>query len=167
MAIAIYPGTFDPITYGHLNILDRVSEIFERVYIVVANNPSKKPIFDAKTRKRLIQESLSGMNFKDCVEVVTYKGLIVDAAAYYKASVIVRGIRTMTDMEKEFQMAQVNRSLCFNKPYCIDTAFFMPDDKFMYVSSSMVRELAKFGQDVSEYTTNRVAIELKKYFGDK
>ncbi|HEY6191154.1 MAG TPA: pantetheine-phosphate adenylyltransferase [Bacteroidota bacterium] len=144
MRIAIYPGTFDPITNGHIDVVERAREIFDRVVVAVARTTSKTPLFTAAERVEMISESLG--RFKN-VEVDSFEGLLVRYARSKKATAIVRGLRAVSDFEYEFQMALTNRKLDGR----LATVFLMPHEKYTYLNSSIVRELALLGGDVKEF----------------
>ncbi|PIS29145.1 MAG: pantetheine-phosphate adenylyltransferase [Candidatus Marinimicrobia bacterium CG08_land_8_20_14_0_20_45_22] len=153
MKIAIYPGTFDPITNGHLDILERASAIFDLVYIAIAVNVDKKPVFTVEERLEMIRKTTEKF---DNVRIDHFTGLVVNYASKVHASVIIRGLRAVSDFEFEFQMALTNRQL--NED--IDTVFLMPRVDYTYLSSSTVREIAKFGGDVSQFVPEYVKNEL-------
>ncbi len=142
MRIAIYPGSFDPITNGHLDIIQRASRLYDKVVVGVLRNGGKNPVFDPEERVSMIREVTADM---DNVEVDSFKGLLVDFAKEKNASVIVKGLRTTMDFEYEFQMALLNKAL--NPEY--ETMFMMTDSKYSYISSSMVKELAGFKGDLT------------------
>src|SRR5258706_4339742 len=144
MRIAIYPGTFDPITNGHIDVVERAREIFDRVIVAVACTTSKPPLFTAAERVEMISEVLR--RFKN-VEVDRFEGLLVRYARSRKATAIVRGLRAVSDFEYEFQMALTNRKLDGS----IATVFLMPHEQYTYLNSSIVRELALLGGDVKEF----------------
>ncbi len=144
MRIAIYPGTFDPITNGHIDVVERAREIFDRVVVAVACTTSKTPLFTVAERVEMISEVLG--RFKN-VEVDSFEGLLVRYARSKKATAIVRGLRAVSDFEYEFQMALTNRKLDGR----IATVFLMPHEKYTYLNSSIVRELAQLGGDVKEF----------------
>ena len=152
--IAIYPGTFDPITYGHMDVVERATELFSRVIVLVARNTSKTPLFTDDERIAMIEEVFRG---KARVEVDGFDGLLVDYAKKRKASVIVRGLRAVSDFEFEFQMALTNRKLART----IDTVFLVPHEKFTYLNSSIVREVARLGGDVSDFVPPSVRRRLE------
>lgn len=137
MKIAIYPGTFDPITNGHLNVIQRACHIFDRVIVAVARNASKTPLFTEAERMKLICE-----NVKDNaqVEVISFDGLIVDLAEETNAVALIRGLRAVSDFEYEFQMAQMNRHLDEK----IETIFLMPNEEYFFTSSHLVKQVFKF-----------------------
>jgi pantetheine-phosphate adenylyltransferase len=146
MRHAVYPGTFDPITLGHLDIISRACAVFERLTVAVLVNPRKQPTLDLDTRLELIRESLRDLpDVGEGIEVVSFEGLTVDLARGLGAGAIVRGLRAVSDFESELQMAQLNRRLAPD----IDTVFFMTGIEHAYVSSTMVREIAALGGDVS------------------
>ena len=155
MKTAIYPGTFDPVTYGHVDVAERAARLFDKVIICVATNSSKAPIFNGNERVQLVREAVKKIKN---IEVEEFDGLLVEYARAKKADVIVRGLRAVSDFEYEFQMALTNRKLCAD----IDTVFLMPDEKYTYLNSSIVREIAKFGGNVSEFVPPHVQKELLK-----
>jgi len=155
MRKAIYPGTFDPVTNGHVDVAKRAAKLFDKVTICVAVNSSKTPIFSAQERVQLVKDAVR--NIKN-IEVEEFDGLLVDYAKKKDAGAIVRGLRAVSDFEYEFQMALTNRKLCAD----IDTVFLMPDERYTYLNSSIVREIARFGGDVSEFVPANVQRELSK-----
>jgi len=155
--LAVYPGTFDPITNGHVDILMRSLEVFDEVIVAIATNPAKEPLFTLEERKNFI---LDGLGEKaERVRLEHNDGLLVDYCKNVGASTIVRGLRALADFEYEFQLAHMNRRLAPG----IDTVFFMTDERNHYVSSSLVKEVASFGGDVSGLVPTAVAAAL----GDK
>ena len=142
MRIAVYPGSFDPITNGHLDIIERASRVYEKLVVGVLSNASKTPLFLLKKRVEMIRLVTKHL---DNVEVDTFTGLLVDFAASKNATVIVKGLRTVADFEYEFQMALLNKAL--NPEY--ETMFMMTNTKYSYISSSMVKELAGFHGDLT------------------
>lgn len=150
---AVYPGTFDPITNGHLDILERASAIFEKVYVLVAVNPAKNPLFSLEERIDLI---LCTINHLKNVEVKSFDGLVVDFARQHKCRIIIRGLRAVTDFEYELQMAMMNKKLNPD----VDTIFLTPNEKFSYLTSSIVRQVASFGGDVQNFVPDCVLKKL-------
>ena len=142
MRIAVYPGSFDPITNGHLDIIERASRVYEKLVVGVLSTASKTPLFSAEKRVEMIRLVTKHL---DNVEVDTFTGLLVDFAASKNATVIVKGLRTVADFEYEFQMALLNKAL--NPEY--ETMFMMTNTKYSYISSSMVKELAGFHGDLT------------------
>jgi len=157
MKIAIYPGTFDPITNGHLDVVERAARIFEKVIITVAKNPKKRPLFSTRERVEMISAVVKELPHHEKVTVESFTGLIVDYAQSRKASAIIRGLRAVSDFEYELQMAQVNRKLARN----ITTVFLMPHENYTYLNSTIVREVASFGGDVSCFVPPLVEKKLK------
>ncbi len=146
MKVALYPGSFDPVTNGHVDILERALAVFDRVVVGVLTNPRKSPLLPAETRVSILREALADADLDDSrVEVVTFDGLTVDACRAHAAHWIVRGLRAISDFEAEGQLAHNNRVLAPE----IDTVFFMTAVENGYVSSSLVKEIAQFGGDVS------------------
>lgn len=137
MRIAVYPGSFDPVTNGHLDIIERSSRVFDKVVVGVLNNSGKNPLFSAEERVEMLKSVTQHMKN---VEIDSFSGLLVDFVKMKNASVIVKGLRTVGDFEYEFQMALLNKAL--NPEY--ETMFMMTDSKYSYISSSMVKELAGF-----------------------
>ncbi|MGA2625401.1 MAG: pantetheine-phosphate adenylyltransferase [Bacteroidota bacterium] len=150
---AIYPGTFDPITYGHIDVVERAVEIFDTVIVAVAHNPTKKPLFTTQERLKLLRDTLGKY---ENVKVDQFEGLLVDYARKKKATAIVRGLRAISDFEYEFQMALMNRKLAEH----ITTVFLMPHEKYTYLNSSLVREIVLLGGDVSEFVPPNVGKAL-------
>jgi len=160
MAKVIYPGTFDPVTNGHIDIVYRAVELFDEVIVTVARNPSKTILFSVDERVKMLKES-----FKDLKKVVvdSFDGLVVDHARNLNAIGIIRGLRAISDFEYEFQMALMNRKLAGE----ITTILLMPHAKYTYLNSTIVRNLAQFHGDISEFVPPHVFERLKKKFGYK
>ena len=152
---AVYPGTFDPITNGHHDLVRRAASIFDRVIVAIAANPNKAPMFPLDTRVDLARRVLADL---PNVQVVGYSGLTVEFARKQGAAVIVRGLRAVSDFEFEFQLANMSRHLERD----IETVFLTPQEQFTFISSTLVREIAVLGGDVSEFVHPIVEDELKK-----
>lgn len=157
MRKVIYPGTFDPVTYGHIDIVKRASELFDWVVVTVAVNQSKQPLFSTEERLEMLRGSLK--EFKN-ISVDSFDGLVVDHAHSVGATGIIRGLRAVSDFEYEFQMALMNRKLAAD----IATIFLMPHEKYTYLNSSIVRNLASLKADVSEFVPAIVKEKLKLKF---
>ncbi len=155
MKIAIYPGSFDPITNGHLDIIKRAAKLFDKVIVSVIRNPAKQPQYTLTERVQMIKSSLKRIKN---VTVDSFDGLLVNYAKKKKANVIVRGLRAVSDFDYEFQMALTNRKMVPE----IETLFFMTDYKYSYLSSSFVKEIARLGGKVSELVPAPVAKKLHK-----
>lgn len=155
--IAVYPGTFDPVTNGHLDIIQRACNLFETVIIALAINPNKSPLFSEDERKDMIRKVTSDLKN---VEIDSFDGLLVKYAGMKNAEVIVRGLRAISDFEYEFQMSLTNRKL---DPK-INTIFLMPNEKYSYLNSSLVRELASYDSNVKEFVPEYVLKKLKEKF---
>lgn len=151
--IAIYPGTFDPMTRGHEDLVRRASRLFERLILAVAESPSKQPCFSLAERVEMAREILADL---PNVEVCGFNTLLMDFVHARGASVIVRGLRAVSDFEYEFQMAGMNRQLYPN----VETVFLTPGEQYMFVSATMVREIARLGGDVSKFVQPAVARRL-------
>ncbi len=152
---AVYPGTFDPITNGHHDLVRRASTIFDRVVIAIAANPGKTPLFSLAERIELAAHTVADL---PNVEVKGYTGLTVDFARLNGLDVILRGLRVVSDFEFEFQLANMTRHLSRE----IETVFLTPQEQFMFISSTLVREIALLGGDVGEFVHPLVAAELRK-----
>lgn len=144
MRHCIYPGTFDPITYGHLDVLARAAKLFDRVTVAIADNAGKAPMFSPEERQEMTESCITDL---PNVTVTTFGGLLVDFAVEQKADAIIRGLRALSDFEFEFNMALMNRHL---KPE-LETIFVMPNEQFSYTSSTLVKQVAKFGGDISHF----------------
>ena len=157
---AMYPGTFDPITNGHIDLIRRASGMFDEVVVAVADNPKKKPLFNLDERVSMAQEILKELKN---VRIVGYSNLTIHFAKQENLNVIIRGIRAVSDYEFEFQLASMNRQLDEN----IETLFMTPADEYSYLSSSMVREIAAYGGDVSQFVHPLVNAAIKERVASK
>jgi pantetheine-phosphate adenylyltransferase len=160
MKLCIYPGTFDPFTNGHLDVLERAAKLFGHVRVAIALDSTKAPLFTAERRVELIQENLHGL---PNVDVVSFSGLLVEFARQQHAHAIIRGLRALSDFEFEFNMALMNRHL---EPR-VETIFVMPNESYSYTSSSLVKQIAKLGGDVAKFVPPNVAAALKQAHGTK
>jgi len=149
----IYPGTFDPIHNGHIDILKKVSKLFDKVIMVVAVNKEKNPLFSEQERKELIRESISDINN---ASVMSFNGLVVEYAKQENALAIVRGLRHVSDFEFEFQMAMMN----YNLNPQITSMFLMPDEKYIHLNSTIIKDVSKLGGDISDYVPDNVKSAL-------
>jgi pantetheine-phosphate adenylyltransferase len=154
--IAIYPGSFDPLTLGHVDVIERALEIFDEVIVAVLHNPSKKSLFSSEERVAMIKESMNG--FK--VQVDTFDGLLVEYARMKNAVAVIRGMRAISDFENEFQMALMNRKL--NKD--VQSVFLMTGLRWIFTSSSIIKEAAQFGGDISDMVPEPVMVKLMEKF---
>jgi len=157
MRIAIYPGSFDPITNGHLDVAQRAARLFDRVILAVAESEGKQPLFPLAERVELVKAAVKDL---PNVETDSFKGLLVHYVASRKAHTVVRGLRAVSDFEFEFQLALMNRKLDQN----IETIFMMPKDTYTFLSSRIVKEIARFGGDVSAFVPAHVEAALQKKF---
>jgi pantetheine-phosphate adenylyltransferase len=157
MRTVVYPGTFDPITNGHLDVIIRALNLFDKVLVTVADNPDKHPLFSVNERLEMIREAVKDLGD---VEVEPFSGLIVDYAKLNKACAIIRGLRAISDFEVEFQMALMNRHMDQN----IATVFLMPHDRYTHLNSSIIREIASLGGDVSSYVPAMVMKRLREKY---
>ena len=155
MKLCIYPGTFDPFTNGHLDVLQRAAKLFGHVRVAVAIDSTKKQLFTPERRVELIRATLRGL---PNVDVVSFEGLLVEYARREKATAIIRGLRALSDFEFEFNMALMNRHLDPN----VETIFVMPAEAYSYTSSSLVKQIAKLGGDVSKFVPPNVAKALRR-----
>ena len=162
MAVAIYPGTFDPITFGHIDIAQRARSLFAKLFVAVVANPHKRPLFTLEERVEITQAALVEAGI-DGVEVISYDGLLVECARDHGADAIVRGLRANSDFEYEFQMALTNRDLDPN----FESVFFMTAGKWSFLSSSIVKEVCSYGGDVSSFVPHSVEAALRKKLGGR
>ena len=158
MVNAVYPGTFDPITNGHIDMVVRATKMFEKVIVAVADSTGKQPLFNLQERVELASRVLSDL---PGVEVIGFNTLLVDFARKHNASVILRGIRAVSDYEYEFQLAGMNRNLAPD----IETVFLTTAENYAFLSSSLVKEVARLGGDVSRFLPQQVIAEIKKKLG--
>lgn len=158
MVNAVYPGTFDPITNGHTDLLARASKLFTHVTLAVAYNTCKKPLFELHERVAMATSALSHLSN---VSVVGFDNLLVDFVHQQQASVILRGLRAVSDFEYEFQLAGMNRNLASD----IETVFLTPAEQYAYLSSSLVKEVARLGGDVTKFVPEQVIAEINKKLG--
>jgi pantetheine-phosphate adenylyltransferase len=158
MTVALYPGTFDPLTNGHLDLIKRSVRMFDKVVIAIFENPMKGPLFSVEERRRLIEESTQGLSN---IEIDTFSNtLLVFYAKQRQAHVIIRGLRAIADFEYEFQMTLMNRRLDED----IETVFLMPREEYTYVASRLIKEVAAYGGNVEELVPPPVALALKEKF---
>ncbi|MBU2567914.1 MAG: pantetheine-phosphate adenylyltransferase [Elusimicrobia bacterium] len=155
MKLAVYPGSFDPPTNGHIDIITRASQLFDRVIVAITDNPNKKPFFNIEERKRMLIASLKNIR---SVEVDSFTGLLINYLGKKKARIIIRGLRAVSDFEYEFQLALMNRKLSKN----IETVFLMPDEKYTFLSSSMVKEVALLGGGIKDFVPSIVERNIKQ-----
>jgi pantetheine-phosphate adenylyltransferase len=160
MTTAIYPGTFDPVTNGHLDIISRATRLFDEVIVSVAHNSAKQPLFSERERVSLIEGAVGKMKK---VRVTTFSGLLVDYARKEKATAIVRGLRAVSDFEYEFQLALMNRKM--NEE--LETVFLMPNEKYTYLSASIIREVARLGGDISSFVPPNVLKAMQKRLSER
>jgi pantetheine-phosphate adenylyltransferase len=160
MKRAIYPGSFDPVTNGHLDVVERARKLFDEVIVAVAHNDEKQPLFSLSERLDLLQQTVGKI---DGVKIAQFEGLLVEFAAERKADAVVRGLRAVSDFEFEFQMALMNRKL----KESVETIFLMPKEEYTYLSSRLVKEIARLGGDVSGFVPGLVAGALQKKFKTK
>jgi pantetheine-phosphate adenylyltransferase len=158
--VAVYPGSFDPLTRGHLDIIQRASKIFDQVIVAVSNNSAKKHVFSVSERIEMVEDAIRSL---PNVDVDTFTGLLVDYLKKQKAHVLIRGLRVVSDMDYEFQLASFNRRLYKD----VETVFLMPDDQYTYLAASMVREISRLGAGAEQFVTPFVARRLKSKFRAK
>src|SRR3981081_4018496 len=150
MRRAIYPGSFDPVTNGHLDVVERARKLFDEVIVAVAHNDEKRPLFTLQERLDLLQNTLGKI---DNVRIAHFEGLLVDFAMAEKAGAVIRGLRAISDFEFEFQMALMNRKL----EGTVETIFLMPKEEYTYLSSRIVKEIARLGGDITSFVPAIVA----------
>jgi pantetheine-phosphate adenylyltransferase len=155
MKIAVYPGSFDPVTNGHVDIIERAAKIFDLVYVAITVNPEKTPFFNVDEREIMLKDAVKHIKK---AKVETFNGLLIDYARHKKAHAVVRGLRAVSDFDYEFQLALTNLRLCPE----IETVFIMTDYKYSYLSSSLVRQLAHFGGSVKGLVPKLVMKKLKE-----
>lgn len=155
--IAVYPGSFDPVTRGHLDLVERACRLFDRVIVAVSDNPSKGHTFSVEERMDMLKRSLRGNRR---VEVDTFSGLLVDYLKTRKTHILIRGLRVLSDLDYEFQMAAMNRRLLPQ----VETVFLMPDEEYTYLSSSIVKEVARAGTRLDAFVPPAVHRRLERKF---
>jgi pantetheine-phosphate adenylyltransferase len=155
MTLAIYPGSFDPVTYGHIDVMERALKAFDRLIVAVAVNAEKQPLFSVDERLEMLRTVTAGM---EGIEVDSFDGLLVDYARKRGSRIIVRGLRALSDFEYEFQMMLTNRKICSD----VETVFLMPSEQYSYLSSRMIKEIAALGGDVSVFVPSVVTAMLAK-----
>ena len=154
---AVYPGTFDPITNGHIDLVARAARVFSKVVVAIAESPHKKPLLSLDERILLSRSELSGV---DNVEVLGFSNLLVEFVQQIGAGVLIRGLRAVSDFEYEFQLASMNRHLAPN----VETLFLTPDEEYSFISSSLVKEIARLDGDVSEFVSEEVRQAMRRRF---
>ena len=156
--VAVYPGTFDPVTHGHTDLVSRASRLFERVIVAIAESPHKEPLLSLAERIELAESQFGHL---DNIEIVGFNNLLVEFVKQNNAGVIIRGLRMVSDFEYEFQLASMNRNLCED----IETMFLTPDEQFGFISSTLVREVARLGGDVSQFVGPEIEAALQEHYG--
>jgi pantetheine-phosphate adenylyltransferase len=159
---ALYPGSFDPLTNGHLDILERAVQMYDKVIVTVAVNNQKKSVFTGEERIELIREAIKGFDWASRVDVEQFTGLLINFARKKNVPILLRGVRQISDFEYEFRMALTNRRLAPE----IDTVFMMPDEQLTFISATIVKEIALWGGDLSSFVPDNVATALHKKFSD-
>jgi pantetheine-phosphate adenylyltransferase len=158
--IAVYPGTFDPITNGHTDLVSRAAKVFPKVIVAIAESPHKKPLFTLEERIEMSRTEMASMGN---VEIVGFSNLLVEFVQQLGASVIVRGLRAVSDFEYEFQLASMNRHLAPK----VETMFLTPDEEYGFISSTLVKEVARLGGNVSSFVSPAVEQAMAQRFGQK
>jgi pantetheine-phosphate adenylyltransferase len=158
MKIAIYPGSFDPITNGHLDLIQRALQLFDRLVIAIADNPDKKPLFSADERLEMVKSTVKDLKR---VKVVLFTGLLADLAKELEASAFIRGVRAVSDFEFEFQLALMNRKLASKT----ETVFLIPSEKYTYLRSNLIKDIARFNGEINRFVPKIVERKLKEKFG--
>ena len=156
---AVYPGTFDPITNGHIDLVARAARVFSKVIVAIAESPHKQPLLSLDDRIMLSRNELSGLKN---VEVLGFSNLLVEFVQQVGAGVLVRGLRAVSDFEYEFQLASMNRHLAPN----VETLFLTPDEEYSFISSSLVKEIARLDGDVSEFVSDEVRQAMRRRFAE-
>lgn len=158
--VALYAGSFDPVTNGHLDILERATKLFDKVIVTVAVNNKKQTVFNGDERVKLLKDSIKSYSWSDKIEIEQFTGLLIDFAQEKNVNILIRGARRVSDFEYEFQMALTNRRLSPS----VDTVFLMPDEKHTFTSASIVREIAAWGGDLSSFVPATVAKALQEKY---
>jgi pantetheine-phosphate adenylyltransferase len=158
--IALYPGTFDPITNGHMDVITRALRIFHRLVVAVAENPAKKPLFSLDERVEMAKAVVSDLDERDRVEIIGFQSLTVDMARAVGATALIRGLRAVSDFEYELMIALTNRKLAQD----IESVFLMPSVEYIYLNSSMVKEVAKHGGDINNFVADLVKERLMEKY---
>ena len=161
MKIAVYPGSFDPVTYGHLDIINRASKMFDEVIVAVMCNSAKTPLFSLDERVKMLQESVKDLSN---VKIESFSGLLIDCCKSADIHIVIRGLRAITDFEYELQIAQTNKELSHNQ---VDTVFLTTSLRYSYLSSSVVKEIASYNGDISPCVPEFIADRLYQKYGFK